>query len=173
MRIPRIARARADLGDLRCADNLRCAPPAGPLVDVPFHNELRLFIGEGPLFDDIDIGSSTTENLLLSRRPDLALGLIQATLPARAPCKFLDAIGRSHSGNASHDGNDSHSILSSASQSRMPRGHSLSGTFIAVGRAFHERVRANCVTLTDQGMNIFLFPVARPPDGSGEGQGGY
>ena len=62
MRIPRIARARADLGDLRCADNLRCAPPAGPLVDVPFHNELRLFIGEGPLFGDIDIGSSRTEN---------------------------------------------------------------------------------------------------------------
>ena len=55
-RIPRIARARADLGDLRCADNLRCAPPAGPLVDVPFHNELRLFIGEGPLFGDIDMG---------------------------------------------------------------------------------------------------------------------
>ena len=57
-RIPRIARARAGLGDLRCADNLRCAPPAGPLVDVPFHNELRLFIGEGPLFGDLDIGSS-------------------------------------------------------------------------------------------------------------------
>jgi hypothetical protein len=57
-RIPRIARARADLGDLRCADNLRCAPPAGPLVDVPFHNELRLFIGEGPLFGDLDFGSS-------------------------------------------------------------------------------------------------------------------
>jgi hypothetical protein len=57
-RIPRIARARADLGDLRCADNLRCAPPAGPLVDVPFHNELRLFIGEGPLLGDLDIGSS-------------------------------------------------------------------------------------------------------------------
>src|SRR5262245_57997571 len=55
-RIPRIARARADLGDLRCADNLRCAPPDGPLVDVPFHNELRLFIGEGPLFGDIDSG---------------------------------------------------------------------------------------------------------------------
>jgi len=31
-------------------------------VDVPFHNELRLFIGEGPLFGDIDIGSSRTEN---------------------------------------------------------------------------------------------------------------
>jgi hypothetical protein len=77
MRIPRIARARADLGDLRCADNLRCAPPAGSLVDVPFHNELRLFIGEGPLIGDVDIGSSRTENLLLYQRRDMTFGLIQ------------------------------------------------------------------------------------------------
>ena len=27
-------------------------------MDVLFHNELRLFIGEGPLFGDLDIGSS-------------------------------------------------------------------------------------------------------------------
>ena len=80
-RIPRIARARADLGDLRCADNLRCAPPAGPLVDVPFHNELRLFIGEGPLLGDMDIGSSKTQKLLLCRCPDMAFGRSQASVP--------------------------------------------------------------------------------------------
>ena len=84
-RIPRIARARADLGDLRCADNLRCAPPAGPLVDVPFHNELRLFIGEGPLLGDMDIGSSRTPKLLLCRRPDMAFGRSQASVPAPVP----------------------------------------------------------------------------------------
>ena len=49
MRIPRTARARTDLGDLRCADNLRCAPPTGPLEGVPRHNELRISIGGGPL----------------------------------------------------------------------------------------------------------------------------
>ena len=48
-RIPRSTRARADLGDLRCADNLRCAPPTGPLEGVPCHNELRISMGEGPL----------------------------------------------------------------------------------------------------------------------------
>ena len=82
-RIPRIARARADLGDLRCADNLRCAPPAGPLVDVPFHNDLRLFIGEGPLIGDMDIGSSRTPKLLLWRRRDMAFGGSQAGVPPR------------------------------------------------------------------------------------------
>jgi len=46
-------------------------------VDVPFHNELRLFIGEGPLIGDIDIGSSRTENLLLYQRRDMIFGLIQ------------------------------------------------------------------------------------------------
>ena len=44
-RIPRTTRARADLGALRCADNLRCAPLEG----VPFDNELRISMGEGPL----------------------------------------------------------------------------------------------------------------------------
>jgi len=82
MRIPRIARARADLGDLRCADNLRRAPPAGPLVDVPFHNELRLFIGEGPLLGDMDIGSSRTQKLLHCRRRDMAFGGSPASVPA-------------------------------------------------------------------------------------------
>lgn len=48
-RIPRNTRARADLGDLRCADNLRCVPPTGPLEGVPCHNELRISMGEGPL----------------------------------------------------------------------------------------------------------------------------
>ena len=48
-RIPRSTRARADLGDLRCADNLRCVPPTGPLEGVPCHNELRISMGEGPL----------------------------------------------------------------------------------------------------------------------------
>lgn len=48
-RIPRSTRARGDLGDLRCADNLRCAPPTGPLEGVPCHNELRISMGEGPL----------------------------------------------------------------------------------------------------------------------------
>jgi hypothetical protein len=48
-RIPRNNRARADLRDLRCADNLRCAPPTGALEGVPCHNELRISMGEGPL----------------------------------------------------------------------------------------------------------------------------
>jgi hypothetical protein len=81
-RIPRIARARADLGDPRCAENLRCAPPAGPLVDVPFHNELRLFIGEGPLLGDMDIGSSRTQKLLLRRCRDMAFRRTQGSVLA-------------------------------------------------------------------------------------------
>jgi len=94
IRIPRIARARADLGDLRCADNLRCAPPAGSLVDVPFHNELRLFIGEGPLFGDMNIGSSTTEKLLPYRCPDVTFGPIQASFHARAHASCAGEGGR-------------------------------------------------------------------------------
>ena len=101
MRIPRIARARADLGDLRCADNLRCAPPAGPLVDVPFHNELRLFIGEGPLFGDIDIGSSRTKKLLLYGRRDMTFGPIQAGSRARAHASCAGVRGQRHLRNTS------------------------------------------------------------------------
>ena len=48
-RIPRTTRERTDLGGLRCTDNLRCAPPTGPLEGVPFDNELRISMGEGPL----------------------------------------------------------------------------------------------------------------------------
>src|SRR5262249_60250063 len=83
-RIPRLARARADLRDLRCADNLRCAPPAGSLVDVPCHNELRLFIGEGPLFGDVDIGSSKREKVLIYRPREMTFGLIGSSFPALA-----------------------------------------------------------------------------------------
>ena len=101
MRLPRIARARADLGDLRCADNLRCAPPAGPLVDVPFHNELRLFIGEGPLFGDIDIGSSRTKKLLLYGRRDMTFGPIQAGSRARGHASCAGVRGQRHLRNAS------------------------------------------------------------------------
>ena len=102
-RIPRTTRVRTGLGDLRCADNLRCAPPAGPLEGVPFHNEVRVSIGEGPLIDDMDIGSSRTEKLLLCGCRYLAFELSAATSPAHARAACPHRVSRSHTSNTSID----------------------------------------------------------------------
>jgi hypothetical protein len=143
-RIPRTTRARADLGGLRCADNLRCAPPTGPLEGVPFDNELRISMGEGPLIDDIDFGSSKTEKLLLSRLLDMTFGLIQASFhaPARASCS--DRVRPNHTRNTSLDSItfNFHPVdaLPVTEVTRIWPGR----RFIAVRCAFPERVRANC-----------------------------
>ena len=100
-RMPRIMRARADLGDLRCADNLRCAPPVGPLVGVLVHNELRVSIGEGPLIDDMGFGSSKREKLLLCGHRDMTFGPIQASFSAHARASCSDRISPRHSRNTS------------------------------------------------------------------------
>ena len=87
-RMPSTSRARADLGGLRCADNLRCAPLSGLLEGVPFHNEVRVSMGEGPLIDDMDIGSSRTEKLLLRRLRDGPFRLIRGKFFRMCPCKL-------------------------------------------------------------------------------------
>lgn len=100
-RMPSTSRARADLGGLRCADNLRCAPLSGPLEGVPFHNEVRVSMGEGPLIDDMDIGSSRTEKLLLRRYLYGAFGPIAGKFFRTCPCKLLRQGQRCHMRNIS------------------------------------------------------------------------
>jgi hypothetical protein len=142
-RIARITRVRADLGALRCADNLRCAPPTGLLVGVPFHNELRVSIG-GPLVDDMGIGSSRRQKLLLRGLRDMTFRPIQARFSAHARASCSDRIREYHSDNTSNEKLSIFLSVLTAHWPQRPRRCSFAHVYLPVGLAFHERVHENC-----------------------------
>ena len=116
-------------------------------MDVPFHNELRLFIGEGPLLGDMDIGSSRRLKLLLCRRRDMAFGRSQAGVPVPVWASYA----------AKQPGTTCVTLVPEPIARHSPlmvlagyeRHENLAGTgvlreFIASRCAFHERLYANC-----------------------------
>ena len=99
-------------------------------MDVPFHNELRLFIGEGPLFGDMDIGSSRTENLLLYLRRDMTFGRIQVSFRT-SPCDLLrraDTVTPRNTGLLKHYIHSDHKPLTG--RQRVPKNAAAPGVYL-------------------------------------------